>query len=62
MSTFGDFEPEDSWDATDAVRVKLANIVARLRLLLDVHEIGEREHLRLRQAIDDLDDVRRDQP
>lgn len=58
----GDYEPEDAWDASDSIGDKLANIIARLRLLLDVHVIGEREHLRLRQVLDDLDDMRQDMP
>lgn len=53
---YGDDEPEDAWDASDPPRVRLANIIARLRLLTsDVdYTFGARERLRLRQALDDL--------
>lgn len=33
VSSFGDAEPEDAWDAGDPADVKLANLLRRLELL-----------------------------
>ena len=33
MSDFGDYEPEDAWDATDSVAVQIGNLLHRLDLL-----------------------------
>lgn len=33
MSDFGDFEPEDAWDATDVLAVQIGNLLERLDLL-----------------------------
>lgn len=33
LSDFGDYEPEDAWDATDAVAVQIGNLLHRLDLL-----------------------------
>lgn len=30
MTVFGDYDPEDSWDATDPVALQLANLLARV--------------------------------
>jgi len=33
LSDFGDFEPEDAWDATDAIAIQIGNLLQRLDLL-----------------------------
>lgn len=56
-----DFEPEDSWDATDPPRVKLANLLRRLqRLDADLRFFGvrDRELLRLAQIMSDVADLK----
>jgi hypothetical protein len=30
---FGDFEPEDAWDATDAIAIQIGNLLERFDLL-----------------------------
>lgn len=31
MATFGDYEPEDAWDATDTIADQLVNLFRRMR-------------------------------
>lgn len=61
-----DFEPEDAWDASDPPRVKLANVLRRLRLLDgDLRRNGavlDRDLLRLAQVLVDLADLREGLP
>lgn len=33
MSEFGDHEPEDSWDSSDAIAIQIDNLLKRLDLL-----------------------------
>ena len=57
MSGFGDYEPEDAYDASDPPHVRLANIVTRLRLLIGINVLQMRDHQRLAEAIEDLERV-----
>jgi hypothetical protein len=50
-----DFEPEDAYVATDPPRERLANIVVRLRLLVGLRQLADRDRHRLDQAIEDLE-------
>lgn len=42
MSGFGDWEPEDSWDATDAIAVQIDNLLKRLDLLTGARDAAGR--------------------
>lgn len=55
MTDFGDFDPEDAYDADDPPHVRLAviaRIVADLRARSDRHELRRLDALRLLDALD----------
>jgi hypothetical protein len=52
--TFGDYDPEDAWDATDAVADQLSNLSRRVAWLMDHPDSG-----RIQRIVDDLERVRR---
>lgn len=40
MSEFGDYEPEDAWDATDAIANQIDNLLKRLDALQQAEPAG----------------------
>lgn len=51
MTTFGDWEPEDSWDATDTPDEQIVNLARRVALL-DGH--AEPRRTSLADALDEI--------
>jgi len=57
MAEFGDYEPEDAWDATDPPTEQLENIRRRIALLVLAAASGgwgQREDLRALQVDEDV--------
>ena len=54
--TIGDIEPEDAYDASDPRRIRLANIIRRLRTLDE--QLDERGRSRLQMVLADLETIR----
>ena len=59
MEEFGDYEPEDAWDATDSPINQLRNLLRRVALLRATLDLiaTDRERLRLEQLETDLTTV-----
>lgn len=54
MIDFGDIEPEDSWDADDAIPELVRNIIRRVVLLVALGALNARAQHRLEMIEEDL--------
>jgi hypothetical protein len=53
MTEFGDYDPDDAWDATDAVADQLAALARRIAWLAD-----HPDPARIRRIVDDVARIR----
>jgi len=58
MSVFGDYDPDDAWDASDPVDTQLRTLATRILWLVDHHDDTPELRDRVQRIIDDMERLR----